>query len=71
MLGDQARQGKLAVLMSIDKVRFRRTVVPGDQLRLEAVITRSRGSTGQVRCRGVVKGQIACEALIRFMVIDA
>ena len=63
-------QKKLAVLMGIDRVRFRRQVVPGDQLVLEAVADRMKTSHGQVKCRASVNGKTACEALIKFMLLD-
>ncbi len=43
--------GKVPVLLSIDRVKFRRAVVPGDQLRLEAETIRLSGGRGRVRCR--------------------
>lgn len=61
---------KLAVLMGIEGVRFPRPVVPGDQLLLEAVAVRIRSRSGQVQCRASVDGQTACEALIKFMLVD-
>ena len=61
---------KLAVLMGIEGVRFRRQVVPGDTLLLEAVAVRVRSRSGQVQCRASVDGQTACEALIKFMLVD-
>jgi len=63
--------GKVAVLMSLDKVKFRRAVVPGDQLILEAHTRRVRARTGEVFCRAHVQGDLAAEAEIRFMLVDA
>lgn len=63
-------KNKLAVLMGIDGVRFRRQVVPGDQLLLEAEAMRVRTRSGQVKCRALVEGQTAAEAVIRFMIVD-
>jgi UDP-3-O-[3-hydroxymyristoyl] N-acetylglucosamine deacetylase/3-hydroxyacyl-[acyl-carrier-protein] dehydratase len=63
--------GKLAVLLSMDKVKMRHPVVPGDQLILEAVTVRVKSRTGHVRCRAFVKDKIAAEADIKFMLVDA
>ncbi len=63
--------GKLAVLLSLDKVKFRRPVVPGDQLVIEAVARRVKSRTGEVFCRAQVQGELAAEASIRFMMVDA
>jgi len=63
--------GKLAVLLSMDKVKMRQAVVPGDQLLLEAVTVRVKSRTGHVRCRAFVEDKLACEADIKFMLVDA
>ncbi len=63
--------GKVAVLLSLDKVKFRRPVVPGDQLVMEAVAVRVKARTGQTQCRATVGGELAAEAMIRFMLVDA
>lgn len=63
--------GKIAVLLSLDNVKFRRPVAPGDQLVLEARANRVRARTGDVTCRAEVAGDLAAEAEIRFMLVDA
>jgi beta-hydroxyacyl-ACP dehydratase FabZ len=63
--------GKVAVLLSLDKVKFRRPVVPGDQLVLEANTRRVKSRTGEVFCRAHVLGDLVAEAAIRFMLVDA
>ena len=63
--------GKLAVLLSMDKVKMRHPVVPGDQLILEAVTVRVKTRTGHVRCKAFVEDKLACEADIKFMLVDA
>lgn len=62
---------KLAYILSIDNVKFRKTVVPGDQLILEAELKKMRSRTGQVQARATVDGQPVAEASIRFMIVDA
>ncbi len=64
-------KGKVAVLLSLDKVKFRRAVRPGDQLLLEAVAVRVRSSTGHVKGRATVAGDLAAEAEIKFILTDA
>ncbi len=63
--------GKLAVLLSMDKVKMRHPVVPGDQLLLEAIAVRVKSRTGHVRCKAFVEDKLACEADIKFMLVDA
>ncbi|MCL4745758.1 MAG: 3-hydroxyacyl-ACP dehydratase FabZ [Burkholderiaceae bacterium] len=48
--------------VGIDNARFKRPVVPGDQLRLEVRITRVARSIWKYAARGTVEGQVACEA---------
>jgi UDP-3-O-[3-hydroxymyristoyl] N-acetylglucosamine deacetylase/3-hydroxyacyl-[acyl-carrier-protein] dehydratase len=62
--------GKTAVLLSIDKARIRKTVVPGDQLVLEAIATKVKSRTGQVSARAKVDGKVVAEAQIRCMLVD-
>ena len=63
--------GKLAVLLSMDKVKMRHPVTPGDQLILEAVTVRVKSRTGHVRCKAFVDEKVAAEADIKFMLVDA
>ncbi len=62
--------GKLAVLLSMDGVKLRRAVVPGDQLILIAESVRSRKRTAQCKCVAMVGEVVAAEAEIKFMLID-
>lgn len=56
--------GKLALFMGIDEVKFRRMVVPGDQLVIEVEVLRDRERTVQLKGIGRVDGEIAFEATI-------
>ncbi|MFM1833513.1 MAG: 3-hydroxyacyl-ACP dehydratase FabZ, partial [Planctomycetota bacterium] len=63
--------GKIAVLLSLDKVKLRKPVVPGDQLVLEAENVRASPRLGHIRCKALVDDKIAAEADIKFMLVDA
>ncbi|MBI1370919.1 MAG: UDP-3-O-[3-hydroxymyristoyl] N-acetylglucosamine deacetylase [Planctomycetes bacterium] len=63
--------GRLAVLLSMDKVKLRRPVTPGDQLVIEAETVRVKSRTGHTRCRAYVGPHLAAEAQIKFMLVDA
>jgi len=63
--------GKIAVLLSMDRVKMRRPVRPGDQLVLEAENLHVRTRTGHCRCRALVDQEIVSEAEIKFMLVDA
>ena len=63
--------GKLGVILSMDKVKIRRAVTPGDQLVLEAETVRLKKRTGHCRCKAYVGDNLAAEADIKFMLVDA
>ncbi len=63
--------GKVAMMLSMDKVKMRHPVVPGDQLVLEAIAVRVKSRTGHVRCKAYVGDKLAAEADIKFMLVDA
>ncbi len=62
--------GKLAMFLSMDNVKFRRAVVPGDQLILIAETVRLRRRTAHCRCLAMVGDTVAAEAEIKFMLVD-
>lgn len=62
--------GRLAVLLSMDGVKLRKAVVPGDQLMLIAEAERMRSRTAQCKCKAMVGDTIVAEAQIRFMLVD-
>ncbi len=68
-LGSQA-EGKLVYFMSIDSARFRRPVVPGDQLRLEVEKDRSRGPVWKFSGKALVDGLVVAEATFAAMIRD-
>ena len=61
-------QGKLAFFAGIDKVRFKRQVVPGETLLLECTITRMRGPIGFGEARASVAGELACSGELMFAI---
>lgn len=58
--------GRVPLLTGLDKVRFRRPVVPGDQLRIEVTTLRMRGAIGKVAAHATVDGEPAAEAELMF-----
>lgn len=63
-------KGKLGMFGGIEKARFRREVKPGELLRLEVEIIRSRGSVGVGKGVATVDGKRAVTAEITFALID-
>lgn len=66
MLTKEGNQGRLGLLAGIDKCRFKRQVKPGDQLRLEVEITRSKGLIGKGKGIATVVGELVCETELIF-----
>jgi len=62
--------GKLAVLLSLDRVKLRKPVVPGDQMVLEADAVRVRTRLAHMRCRAYVDSDVVAEAEVKFMLVD-
>jgi len=62
--------GKLAVLLTMDKVKIRRSVVPGDQLILLAEAVKVRGRSAMCKCKAMVGDEVAAEAILKFMLVD-
>jgi UDP-3-O-[3-hydroxymyristoyl] N-acetylglucosamine deacetylase/3-hydroxyacyl-[acyl-carrier-protein] dehydratase len=62
--------GKLAVLLSMDHVKLRKAVVPGDQLILMAETVRLRRRTAHCKCQAMVGDAVVAEAEIKFMLMD-
>jgi len=59
----------LMYFMSIEKAKFRKPVVPGDQLRLEVEKVQSKGKVWKFKGRALVEGTVVCEA--EFMAMTA
>ncbi len=68
ILKKDENKGKIGFLAGLDKVRFKRQVKPGDQLRLEVEITRVKGPVGKGKAIATVDGELACEAEITFAI---
>ena len=63
------RETKLAVFTGIDNAKFRRSVVPGDQLRIEVDVLSFRTRAGRMAGKAYVDGKVACEATLTCMIV--
>ena len=63
-------KSKVVYFMSLDNIKFRRPVKPGDQLRIELDVVHMRGSTCRMRGVAKVDGEIATEAEFAAMIRD-
>ena len=72
MLRKTSSEGKTAFFMSADKVKFRRAVRPGDQLVINAKLTKNRGNKiGVAECTCTVGGNVVSSGELMFSVMDA
>ena len=65
---DALQGGKLAFLTGVENARFKKPVVPGDQLILEVSLEYFRRNLGRTNCRALVDGQLVSQADILFAV---
>lgn len=71
MLSKSDNEGKLAYILGIDNAKFRKTVVPGDQLRFEVEVKRLKERTGKVQTYAYVEDKVVAEAELTFSLIEA
>jgi 3-hydroxyacyl-[acyl-carrier-protein] dehydratase len=64
------RESKLVLLVSIESAKFRRPVVPGDQLRLEMVVLKRKNTVAKMAGRATVDGVLVAEAEVRCKLAD-
>lgn len=64
-------KGKLGLFTGIDKMKFRRQVIPGDVLLLEIEFLAYRRGMGKVEVKASVDGAVAAEGIIKFALIES
>src|SRR6202162_3093850 len=64
------RDKKLLYFAAVDEARFRRPVVPGDQLRMEVTVLKYRPTFCKLHGVATVNGEVAAEAMLRCMLVD-
>ena len=70
MLSKSENRGKIAYLATLNNARFRKMVIPGDTLILEATVTKMKSKIGIVQCVAKVKDEEVCGAEIMFALGD-
>ena len=68
LLVSQGRAQLIGYLVGVDKARFRRKVIPGDQLLYEVTVTRERSGFYQIEAKASVEGELVAEAVISVVV---
>jgi UDP-3-O-[3-hydroxymyristoyl] N-acetylglucosamine deacetylase/3-hydroxyacyl-[acyl-carrier-protein] dehydratase len=71
MLSPRENRGKLAFFMAANNIKFRRPVVPGDQLMIEVTVGKIRSRTGQVKTQALVDGEVVAEAELMFALVES
>src|SRR5947209_20400176 len=64
------REKKLLYFVAVDGARFRRPVVPGEQLRLEVTVVSWRGNFCKLEGKATVNGELAAEATLMCKMVD-
>tara|TARA_B110000438_G_scaffold290158_1_gene325560 strand:+ start:336 stop:809 length:474 start_codon:yes stop_codon:yes gene_type:complete len=67
-LGAKA-EGSLVYFMSVDGAKFRKPVIPGDQLKLHVDKIRNRSNVWKFKCMGYVEDELVTEATISAMIM--
>ena len=70
MLESDENRGKLALFLAIDNAKFRKVVVPGDQLVFEVVAGKMRSKIGSVHGVALVDGKVVAEADLMFALVE-
>ncbi len=70
MLSPRENRGKLAFFMAANNIKFRKPVVPGDQLVMEVEVGKIRSKTGSVVTRALVKEDVVAEAELMFALVE-
>lgn len=70
LLSDPARQSKLPLFGGLDAARFRRQVVPGDELVITVDLGRMSARAGKGSGTARVSGEVACECELMFVLVD-
>lgn len=68
LLSEEKFQGKTPYFAGLNKVRFKRKVIPGDTLNMEVEITRLKGSIGIGQGKAFVDDELACEGEFLFAI---
>ena len=70
LLRDIDQAGKIPMFGGIEKMRFRRPVIPGDQLRLSFTLERMRGPVGRGAVEASVDGKVVADGTISFALVE-
>lgn len=67
---DPANEGKILYLAGVDNARFRKPVLPGDQIRFEIEVVSLRSKIGKIHGKAIIDGKVAVEAELTCAIVD-
>ncbi len=70
LLGAPALKGKIPVIGAIDDVKYKRQVVPGDQLIMDVELLWFRQGVGRIKAKATVEGDLAAQMELTFKLLD-
>jgi 3-hydroxymyristoyl/3-hydroxydecanoyl-(acyl carrier protein) dehydratase len=70
MLTQWQESGHVAMIVSLNNIKLRRQVIPGDQLILESIATRLKARTAVIETTAKVGDELAAEAQLRLVLVD-
>lgn len=68
ILSMEENKGKIAYFAGIDKCKFKKQVIPGDQLVLESHVVKKIGKIGVAECIAYVDNEVVCKAVLKFAI---
>lgn len=70
LLGTAKLKGKIPVIGAIDEVKYKRQVVPGDQLIMDVELLWFRQGVGRIKAKATVEGDLAAQMELTFKLLD-
>jgi beta-hydroxyacyl-ACP dehydratase FabZ len=70
LLGTEGLKGKVPVIGAIDEVKYKRPVVPGDQLLIDVELLWFRQGVGRIKAKATVEGDLAAQMELTFKLLD-
>lgn len=70
LLSKEEFKGKIAYFAGLDKVKFRKPVVPGDTLTLKVTLDKIKGPVGIASAEALVDGKVVASGILKFAVGD-
>lgn len=70
LLFEEQLKGKIALYAGMDKVRFKKSVLPGDKVVVHSRITNCRGAFLSVQAEACVNGEVCASGALSFMLVE-